>query len=65
MAGKRSAFLQTDVTRAIRAVKAARVELGRVEIRPDGRIVILPMVREELNAESFEKWEAGYRARQA
>ena len=42
MAGKRVAFLQGDVTRAIKGAKAAGIEPGPVEIWPDGRIVILP-----------------------
>lgn len=36
------AFKQTDVTRALKAAKAAGLEIGRVEIARDGRIVIIP-----------------------
>jgi hypothetical protein len=35
-----STFRQTDVTRAVKAVRAAGVEVGKVEIRPDGTITI-------------------------
>jgi hypothetical protein len=34
-------FRQQDVTRAIRAAKAAGVEIQRIEIARDGRIVII------------------------
>jgi hypothetical protein len=36
-----STFRQQDVTRAIRAAKAAGVEIQRIEIAKDGRIVII------------------------
>jgi hypothetical protein len=35
-------FKQQDISRAIRAVRAAGVEIGQIEIAPDGRIVIRP-----------------------
>lgn len=35
-----STFRQTDVTRAIKAAKAAGVDVSRIEIGPNGRIVI-------------------------
>jgi hypothetical protein len=39
----RCTFRQCDVTRAIRGAQAAGVEIARVEIGKDGKIVILPM----------------------
>src|SRR5262245_24442550 len=36
-----SAFRQRDVTRAIRATRAAGVNIARIEIAKDGRIVII------------------------
>ncbi len=36
----RSRFRESDVKRAIKAAKAAGVEVGRIEIAPDGRIVV-------------------------
>jgi hypothetical protein len=35
-------FKQQDITRAIRAVRAAGIEIGQIEIAPDGRIVVRP-----------------------
>ncbi len=33
-------FKQVDVTRALKGAVAAGVEVGRVEIEPDGKIVV-------------------------
>ncbi|QOZ33655.1 hypothetical protein XH92_19935 [Bradyrhizobium sp. CCBAU 53421] len=41
MSRARQAFKQTDVTKAVRAVAAAGVTVGRVEISPDGRIIVV------------------------
>lgn len=62
---KRVAFLQGDVTRAIKGARAAGIEPGPVEIHPDGKIVILPKGASMPEAaDALEKWEAEYRARQ-
>jgi hypothetical protein len=34
-------FKQSDITRALRATKAAGVGISKVEIDPDGRVVIV------------------------
>jgi hypothetical protein len=41
MARTPSTFLQQDVTRAVKAVAAAGVHIGRVEIDKAGKIVII------------------------
>ena len=41
MARSRQHFRQTDVTKAVRAVAKAGVTVARVEVSPDGRIVVI------------------------
>jgi hypothetical protein len=47
-------FRQADVVRALRAAKAAGVDIARIEIDPNGKIVIVtagePVDRSEDNA---------------
>jgi DNA-binding MarR family transcriptional regulator len=47
MARAPSTFRQSDVTRAIKAAVAAGVEIQRVEIDPNGRIVIVTATEAE------------------
>jgi hypothetical protein len=62
----RRAFLQGDVTRAIKGALAAGIDPGPVEIYPDGRIVIQPNCSARTSAsDPFDKWEAQYHARKA
>jgi hypothetical protein len=42
MSRRPCAFCETDVKRAVRAVRAAGVEIARVEIGKDGLIVVVP-----------------------
>lgn len=67
MAGKRVAFLQGDVTRAIKGAKAAGIEVASFEVCPvSGRIVILSKGAQKSEPlDPVEKWEAEYRARKA
>lgn len=48
-------FKQIDVTRAVKAVEAAGLRVGRIEIDPNGKIVILT-VEQTKGAESNE-WD--------
>jgi hypothetical protein len=41
MARRPSTFKQRDVTAAVKAIRAAGVEVARVEIGKDGRIVVV------------------------
>lgn len=67
MAGKRVAFLQGDVTRAIKGARAAGIEVTSFEICPvTGRIVVLSKASHKPEVlDPVEKWEAEYRARKA
>lgn len=38
---RRSAFRQSDLTKALKAAKAAGSEVARIEIAPDGRMVVV------------------------
>ena len=41
--GHAARFTQTDLTRAVKGVKEAGVSVGRIEIDPNGKIVIYPI----------------------
>jgi hypothetical protein len=69
MSPRPAKFRQIDVTRALRAAKAAGLEISKVEINADGGIVItnlvgyLPTVTEKSvvpNPSPVEKWKAKY-----
>jgi hypothetical protein len=59
MARAPSTFRQLDVTRAIKAAKAAGVDIGRIEIANDGRIVIITAAKAAVQAEAGEdnEWD--------
>lgn len=42
MTAQRVRFRQDDLTKAIRALRVAGLELGRIEIDPDGLITVFP-----------------------
>ena len=51
-----STFRQQDVTRAIRAAIAAGVDIARIEVAKDGRIIIVTAADSEPKAEANE-WD--------
>ena len=51
-----SAFRQQDVTRALRAAKAAGVEIVRVEIDPNGKIILVT-TRETVERREENSWD--------
>jgi hypothetical protein len=56
MARAPSAFRQQDVTRALRAAKAAGVEIVRVEIDPNGKIILVT-TRETVERREENSWD--------
>jgi len=50
-------FKQTDVTRAVKAVVAAGVEVARIEIDKAGKIVILAGKPGESNSAGVNEWD--------
>jgi hypothetical protein len=56
MARAPSKFRQQDVTRAIRAAIAAGVDIARIEVAKDGRIVIVTAADSGPKAEANE-WD--------
>jgi hypothetical protein len=55
MARAPSTFRQQDVTKAVRAAKAAGVRVARVEIDRDGKIVIV--TADELERREGNEWD--------
>jgi hypothetical protein len=53
-----STFRQTDVVRALRAARAAGLEVARIEIGKDGKIVVIPGKPTPCNQqeEGFNDW---------
>jgi len=56
MARTPSTFRQKDVTRAIRAAIAGGVDIARIEVAKDGRIIIVTAVDTEPKLEANE-WD--------
>lgn len=62
----KAAFRASDITRAIKAAKAAGMAVGRVEIDRDGKIVIVEGEPAKLaNVSPLEAWRAEQSARAA
>jgi len=60
-----STFKQVDVSRAVRATKAAGLEIARIDIAPDGRIsVVTTALNTPPTPDSpFDAWKAKQNAR--
>ena len=56
------AFRQTDITRAIKAVRKAGLGVARTEIDRDGTIRIVHGVEAPTEAQAFDDWHAGRHA---
>jgi hypothetical protein len=58
----RAAFRQVDVTRALRAAKAAGVEIMRFEITSDGKIIVESAVPSVITTgqrmSAYDQWKA-------
>ena len=57
MSPRRVAFTKADLSRAVKGVKAAGVDVARVEIGPDGRIVVVAGAAERLRANVENEWD--------
>jgi hypothetical protein len=53
-----SAFRQRDLSRAVRAMKAAGEKVERVEIDREGKIVIIIAREAAAEAETANEWDA-------
>lgn len=50
-------FKREDLTRAVKGVRDAGVEIGRVEIDPTGRIIILPLAAAPILSAAANPWD--------
>jgi hypothetical protein len=50
-----SLFKERDVTRATKAVRAAGLDIARVEIAKDGAIIVVPGKQEQVAGEGSEE----------
>jgi hypothetical protein len=53
----RVSFKQDDVKRAVKGAIDAGVQVGRVEVQPDGKIVIIPVSVAANDSESDGSWQ--------
>lgn len=53
----KTAFRQADVARAVKGVKAAGVEVGRVEVGRDGRVIVYSVsAAKQTDLSPLDKW---------
>lgn len=65
MARHRSHFQSRDVTRAVKAALKGGLAVGRVEIEPDGRIVLAAVTEAQTPQSDLDRWIARTDARPA
>ena len=60
MVSKPAIVRQADIKRAVKAVRGAGVAVGRVEVFPDGRIVIMTVASSDATGDdaavAFDGW---------
>ncbi|GLK67047.1 hypothetical protein GCM10008179_06850 [Hansschlegelia plantiphila] len=57
-------FRQADVVRAVKAARASGLDVGGIEIAPDGRIIVHSQA-EKVPASPLDEWKAKRDARAA
>jgi hypothetical protein len=57
MARGACSFRESDVRRAIRAARAAGIEIGRIEVDKDGKIVVVAGKPAEAEAKPANEWD--------
>lgn len=66
MARRPSNFRQSDVERAVKAARAAGLDVGGVEVAPDGTIRVMTATQAPAGASNpFDQWKARKDARSA
>ena len=66
MTRRAASFTQGDVTRAVKAVQAAGLDVSVVEVRPDGTINVkvgASQVEQQVADSPFDQWKAKSHAR--
>jgi hypothetical protein len=53
-----STFRQRDVTKAVKAVVAAGIEVTRVEIDAEGKIIVVAGKSQEMEGKGGNEWDA-------
>lgn len=53
-----STFRQRDVTAAVKAVVAAGVDVARVEVGSDGKIVVVTKIDQQPDSGGGNQWDA-------
>ncbi len=58
MARQPAIFKQADLARAVKGVKAAGLQVARVEVCPDGRFIVFPGIPEKVSAPAENEWDS-------